>query len=184
MSAHREENVDNPTRLKMLLECLNAVHDEWSMPVVVSTHPRTRKRLEENIGFSAREGVHFMEPFGFHDYNKLQLDAACVLSDTGTISEEASLLGFPAVTLRESIERPEAFDTGAIVMTGLDPSIVLEAVKAVTGLGGARLGDVAVPSDYQVQNTSERVFRFILSTHSHLKQWYGLHAPSKPSESA
>ena len=121
VSAHREENVDSPARLRMLLDCLVAVHREWGLPVVVSTHPRTRKRVEALAADIGAADIRWMEPFGFHDYNRLQLGAACVLSDSGTIAEEASILGFPAVTLRDSIERPEALDAGSIIMTGLDP---------------------------------------------------------------
>ena len=98
---------------------------EWALPVLVSTHPRTRKRLEAlGVRHERDDRIRFMEPFGFHDYNQLQLEAACVLSDCGTISEESSILGFPAVTLRDSIERPEALDTGAIMMTGLDEHVL------------------------------------------------------------
>ena len=122
VSAHREENVDSPARLRMLLDCLVAVHREWGLPVVVSTHPRTRKRVEALAADIGAAEIRWMEPFGFHDYNRLQLGAACVLSDSGTIAEEASILGFPAVTLRDSIERPEALDAGSIMMTGLDPA--------------------------------------------------------------
>ena len=125
VSAHREENVDRPERLALLVASLNAVAEEWGWPVLVSTHPRTRKRLEAGGGPAAHELVRFHEPFGFLDYNRLQLGAACVLSDSGTISEESTMLGFPAVTLRSSIERPEALDTGAITMTDLDPATVV-----------------------------------------------------------
>ena len=110
MSAHREENVDHPDRLNLLLDCLEGVVAETGMPVLVSTHPRTRKRLDA-LGRST-EGITFHEPLGFLDYNQLQKQSFCVLSDSGTISEESSLLDFPAVTLRDSIERPEALDSG------------------------------------------------------------------------
>ena len=132
VSAHREENVDQPERLRKLLECLEAVADAWELPVVVSTHPRTRRRLEVLEGWESRPDIRFLDPFGFHDYNHLQMHARCVLSDSGTISEESSLLGFPAITLRESIERPEALDAGAIIMTGLNADDVLAAVRLVT----------------------------------------------------
>src|SRR5699024_4660477 len=111
---HREENVDSPGRLRLLLECLNSVAQRWNLPVLVSTHPRTLKRLESLDGVDIDERIVFHEPFGFLDYNRLQLDARCVLSDSGTIAEESTILGFPAVTLRSSIERPEALDTGSI----------------------------------------------------------------------
>lgn len=171
-SAHREENVDAPARLRQLLDCLVAVQRRWGLPVVVSTHPRTRKRLEALDGAATLEDIRFMEPFGFRDYNKLQLEAACVLSDSGTIAEESSLLGFPAVTLRESIERPEALDTGAILMTGLDPE---DAVRNVAvAMADREAGPATVPVDYQVLNTSQRVVNFILSTAHRHHAWAGI----------
>ena len=176
VSAHREENVDSPRRLRMLLDCLVAVHEKWELPVVVSTHPRTRKRLEALTASSAEAvetaaDIRWMEPFGFHDYNKLQLSAACVLSDSGTISEESSILGFPAITLRDSIERPEALDAGAIVMTGLDAADVVAAV------GIATEGEtVSVPAGYEIDNTSQRAVKFILSTVRRHHRWAGIRA--------
>lgn len=175
VSAHREENVDSPERLSMLLDCLLAVREQWHFPVCVSTHPRTRKRLEALPGWSAPDGVVFHEPFGFHDYLRLQMAAACVLSDSGTISEESSILGFPAVTLRDSMERPEALDTGAMVMTGLDRRDVLSAVT-MTMRDRLRPSDVPrrMPADYQRQETARTVTNFILSTARRHKQWAGL----------
>lgn len=173
VSAHREENVDSPARLAMLLDCLQAVRERWGLRVIVSTHPRTRKRLE-SLGDTAHVAdLEFMEPFGFFDYNKLQLRAACVISDSGTISEESSMLGFPAVTIRDSIERPEALDTGSIIMTGLGRLDVLAATSAV--MLSARNGDAAsLPAGYEVSDVSSRVHRFILSTASRHRQWAGL----------
>jgi UDP-N-acetylglucosamine 2-epimerase (non-hydrolysing) len=167
VSAHREENVDNPSRLSALLDCLEAVVDEFKLPVLVSTHPRTRIRLEE----SGREvaGVRFHKPLGFHDYNHLQVHARCVLSDSGTIAEEASLLGFPAVTLRESIERPEALDTGSIIMTGLEPANVLLGLRCAT-----RPRSGTVPMDYAVSNCAERAVNYLVSTYSRHAAWAGL----------
>ena len=165
VSAHREENVDSPERLTALLGCLNAVSSEWQLPVLVSTHPRTLKRLEALAAVEVDPVVRFHEPFGFLDYNRLQLGAACVLSDSGTIAEESTILGFPAVTLRSSIERPEALDTAAITMTDLDTSAVLRGIRFAMSRGGAadagdsRRGER--PSDYRVTNTSERVANFI-----------------------
>lgn len=170
VSAHREENVDSPRRLSKLIECLVSVKEAWGLPVVVSTHPRTRKRLMELEGFSD-SGVSFMNPFGFLDYNRLQKGALCVLSDSGTIAEESSLLGFPAVTLRDSIERPEALDAGSIIMTGLDASNVILAIRM-------RIGDEratgSLPAGYEIGNTSERVVRFIASTSSRHHDWAGI----------
>lgn len=179
VSAHREENVDSPGRLAALLDCLQAVAAEWRLPILVSTHPRTRKRLEATHGRDLDPLIRFHEPFGFLDYNRLQLGAACVLSDSGTIAEESTMLGFPAVTLRSSIERPEALDTGAIAMTDLTPSAVLRAVRFVmsraadgAASGGSRGGER--PHDYSIFNTSERVVNFILSTAFQHDFWTGL----------
>ncbi len=170
VSAHREENVDRTERLELLLSSLNEVAEEWGWPVLVSTHPRTRQRLDSLTGAAPNPLVRFHEPFGFLDYNALQLSAACVLSDSGTISEESTLLGFPAVTLRSSIERPEALDTGAITMTDLDPDTVVAGVRFAMSRGSAP----QVPADYMVTNTSERVVNFILSTAGQHKVWAGL----------
>ncbi len=173
VSAHREENVDDPARLRRLLGCLRAVRGTWSLPVLVSTHPRTRKRLEALAGDGMTlDGVAFHEPFGLFDYVRLQTSARCTLSDSGTISEEAAILGFPAVTLRESIERPEALDSGGIIMTGLDPDGVVEAV-AVTVEQVAAEG-VACPADYRIPDTSRRVVDFILSTVRRHHDWAGI----------
>ena len=169
VSAHREENVDSPARLGQLLECLVAVRDRWGMPIVVSTHPRTRHRLDALTTHSP-QGLDFHEPFGFHDYNRLQLGAACALSDSGTIAEESAILQFPAVTLRESIERPEALDTGSIVMTGLDARDVVDAVS----LAMAGMPTASVPAEYRISDTSDRVIRFILSTARRHRSWSGI----------
>lgn len=179
VSAHREENVDDPARLSALLDCLEAVVEEFKLPVLVSTHPRTRKRLEASGRTVA--GVTFHKPLGFHNYNKLQLEARCVLSDSGTIAEESSLLGFPAITLRDSVERPEALDTGAIIMAGLDPDNAVEAIRvrvADAGMGQA----VIVPQDYSQPNTSERTVNFIVSTWRRQAAWAGLRTSSLSAE--
>ena len=168
VSAHREENVDSPERLRALLECLRRVHAEYELPVVVSTHPRTRKRLEA-LGERVEGDIRWLEPFGFFDYNHLQMNAACVLSDSGTISEESAILDFPAITLRESIERPEALDAGSIIMTGLNPDDVVRAVGMVAS-DSAR----GMPEGYEVVDTSARVVRFILSTASRHSDWAGI----------
>ena len=168
VSAHREENVDSPERLQQLLACLDAVRDRWQMPVIVSTHPRTRNRLENSEAEMSGE-IRWLDPFGFHDYNHLQVHAACVLSDSGTISEEASILSFPAVTLRDSIERPEALDAGAIIMTGLNAEDVVSAVAVAMAEEAS-----SMPAGYEIEDTSRRVTKFILSSaHRHM-DWAGI----------
>ena len=170
VSAHREENVDSPARIKLLLECLERVAEKWHLPVLVSTHPRTRKRIED-LEFTATGDIGFHEPFGFHDYNRLQIGARCVLSDSGTIAEESSILGFPAITVRESIERPEALDSGAIVMTGLNADDVLDAIELqVASNSETRV----LPAGYEIDDTSARVVRFILSTARRHHSWSGI----------
>jgi UDP-N-acetylglucosamine 2-epimerase len=175
VSAHREENVDSPVRLQMLLECLVAVREKWNLPVYVSTHPRTRKRLEALPDWAEPEGIVFHEPFGFHDFIRLQLSAACVLSDSGTIAEESTILGFAAITLRDSIERPEALDTGGIIMTDLDAHDVAEAVVVAMANKTAEHDVSAItPNDYLIDNASSRAVNFILSTARRHKSWAGV----------
>ncbi|WP_199516378.1 non-hydrolyzing UDP-N-acetylglucosamine 2-epimerase [Nucisporomicrobium flavum] len=171
VSAHREENVDDPQRLGQLLDCLRAVRDRWGLPVLVSTHPRTRKRLEERTDDPASmENIVFHEPFGFFDYVHLQTKAKCTLSDSGTVSEESAILRFPAITLRDSIERPEALDAGSIVMTGLEASGLIEAIATITESDSIP----NPPADYEVDNTSGRVLHFILSTVRRHHHWQGI----------
>ena len=166
VSLHREENVDNPERLAQAVETLRAVRDEYGLPVLVSTHPRTRKRLEA-LGIGEEPGIIFHKPFGFHDYNKLQMESKLVLSDSGTISEESSILGFPAVTLRDSIERPEALDAAGIIAVGLDTAPVTEGTKLALRLSESRDSSNA-PPEYMVLDTSRRTAAFMLSSvHSH-----------------
>lgn len=169
VSAHREENVDRPERLGQLIECLRVVRDRYALPVLVSTHPRTAKSLSA-AALSDLDGIEFAPPFGFHDYNRLQMGAFCVLSDSGTISEESSLLRFPSVTLRSSIERPEALDTGSIIMTDLRPESVLSGIAAAR----ADFATTSIPRDYQVDDCSVRVRNFILSTAYEHARWAGL----------
>ncbi len=168
VSAHRQENVDSPARLNALLDCLEAVAERYGEPVLVSTHPRTRQKLDA-LGREVNQLIRFHEPLGFNDYNKLQLQAHCVLSDSGTISEESSILGFPALTLRDSIERPEALDSGSIIMTGLDAENVLEAIGLVEGQDGH-----GMPAGYEIDDTAHRVVSFITSTWRRNASWYGL----------
>lgn len=172
VSAHRQENVDDPTRLNDLLMSLKAVHEEWGLPVLVSTHPRTRKKLEQlGEGRGVIDGVTFHEPFGFIDYCKLQVNALCVISDSGTVSEESALLDFPAVTIRDSMERPEALDYGVLTMTGLRPeNVVLGIQDALHSYESAR----GIPADYKVVDTSRRVTRFMLSTMARHHDWAGI----------
>lgn len=172
VSAHREENVDDDGRISALLESLRELRRVYGLPILMSTHPRTRRRLED-LESTDVEGVEFHSPLGLPDYCRLQLDAACVLSDSGTISEEALILGFPAVTLRDSIERPEALDVGGIVMASVSASTVIPAVELVRNQW--KQGDrPEIPDEYAISNTSQRVVNFIRSTVGVHDSWAGL----------
>ena len=125
VSMHREENVDNIQILKNIVSILNTLAKDYDLPVIVSTHPRTRKRLNAAENFELDNRISFLKPFGFLDYIQLQKNALCVISDSGTISEESAILDFPAITLRNSMERPEALDAGSIILTGFNINIVI-----------------------------------------------------------
>jgi UDP-N-acetylglucosamine 2-epimerase len=159
VSAHREENVDSPDRLATLIRTLNAVVKTLRRPAVFSTHPRTRKRLKALKGVTPDRRVRFLDPLGFSDYIRLQQKAHCVLSDSGTLTEESSLLGFPAVMLREQHERPEGMDEASVIMAGLDTDRVLQAVALATSPGAP----LTAPADYAPSNVSRKVVRLILS---------------------
>lgn len=177
VSLHREENVDNSARLRQLLEALNALADNYDMPVIVSTHPRTRKRLEALGDTPLDKRVQYMKPFGFHDYNALQKHCFCAISDSGTIAEESSMLGFPAITPRDAIERPEGLDVGCLIMTGLDTNAILDGVEGVTRMFTEReVNGIAhpIPADYTIHNTSERVVSLILGTARLSNRWDGI----------
>jgi UDP-N-acetyl-L-fucosamine synthase len=177
VSLHREENVDSSQRLRALLETLNALAVQYDMPVIVSTHPRTQKRIDALKARRLDPRVQHLKPFGFHDYNHLQMEAFCAISDSGTIAEEASILGFPAITPRDAIERPEGLDVGCILMTGLDRDTIVNAVDAVTRMFAERSElrlSHPVPADYCIINTSERVVSLILGTAKISNSWDGI----------
>ncbi|MFK5955337.1 MAG: UDP-N-acetylglucosamine 2-epimerase (non-hydrolyzing) [Planctomycetota bacterium] len=177
VSAHREENVDHPERLGMLIDTLEALAEEYQVPVLVSTHPRTQKRLNELGRGKPKGDICFLKPFGYFDYNRLQQDCMCALSDSGTISEESAMMKFPAVTLRQAIERPEAMDTGTITVCGLDAENVCEAVAAtIKQYANGQVPEV--PVDYQVTNTSQRVLNLILGTARQHRAWSNLAMPT------
>jgi UDP-N-acetylglucosamine 2-epimerase (non-hydrolysing) len=166
VSVHRQENVDLPERLEKVLDCLVAVRDYWNLPVLVSTHPRTRVRLEA-LNRPGLEGITFHEPFGYLDYNKLQLDAKVVISDSGTISEESSILGFPSVTLRDSSERAEALEVGSITLSGLKPTALLRCIE----LGLRAEVSHVLPAGYETKDFSTRVVKFVESTAPQYPNW-------------
>jgi len=162
VSIHREENVDNPARLTSVLNSLRALSEQYGLPVLVSTHPRTRQRLEGQPD-DLKQGLIFHPPFGFNDYVKLQLSARLVLSDSGTISEESAILGFPGVSMRDAIERPEALDAGATITCGVEPESVLDAV-AMTLQQFETDGPATMPAEYAIADASRRAVSFIRST--------------------
>jgi UDP-N-acetylglucosamine 2-epimerase (non-hydrolysing) len=163
MSIHREENVDSPRNFSDLLESIDELAKKYLMPIIVSTHPRTRKKLEE-IGYKNKNSfIRFSKPYGFHEYIKLQMNAFCVISDSGTIAEETSILNLPAVTIRQAHERPEGMDESSVIMSGLNKIRVMHAVELATA---HNLNDVRVIKsvrDYEVDNVSKKVLRIILS---------------------
>jgi len=173
VSTHREENVDNSQNLKSILTILNTLADEYNLPVIVSTHPRTKNRLENTPKIKVNDRIQFLKPFGFFDYVYLQMNAKCTLSDSGTISEESSILSFPAISIRNAMERPEAQDEGSIVLTGLDKSAVLNSIKVVIQEYSS-VPRASIHKDYQVKNTSWRVFKLILGLSKLSKLWYGI----------
>jgi UDP-N-acetylglucosamine 2-epimerase (non-hydrolysing) len=163
VSAHREENIDDPRNFADLLASLEAVARRYRRRVIVSTHPRTRKKLEALGRRALPAKVEFLKPLGFFDYVKLQTQAYCVLSDSGTLTEESAILGFPAVIIRQAHERPEGMDEGTVLMSGLAPSRVLDAIR-VSVAHRADGGDAfAAPPDYAANNVSRKVVRIILS---------------------
>ena len=163
VSAHREENVDTPENLHDLLETLTELANLYQFPIIVSTHPRTKKRLEDAGAALDHPLIRFEKPFGLHDYIKLQMTAFCVLSDSGTITEEGSLLNLPAVTIRNAHERPEGMDEGTLVMSGLKKERVLEAVKLVTSQHDRGKRVFPVIKDYESGPVSKQIARIVLS---------------------
>jgi UDP-N-acetylglucosamine 2-epimerase (non-hydrolysing) len=194
VSTHREENVDNPENLARILDILNALAEKYNYPVIVSTHPRTRKRIEllnptpntpnppvtshqspitSSPVTSPQSPVTFLKPFGFSDYVALQMHAACAVSDSGTISEESAILSFPAISLRNSMERPEAQDAGTITLTGFDKDRVLNCIESVIAEHKQRRYDNNV-ADYSITDTSWRVLKLIQGLSGLSNKWAGI----------
>lgn len=162
ISLHREENVDNPKNFNNFLESLSKIQQYYNKKIIISTHPRTRKKIEKNGQYINNKEILFLNPFGFFDYIKLEMNAFCVLSDSGTITEESSILKFPAVTLRQAHERPEGMDEGTLIMSEINFENIINAINIVTKQfeNGFKLKTV---SDYEVNNVSQKVLRVIVS---------------------
>lgn len=173
VSVHREENIDNPENLDKILGVLGKIYEEFHFPIIVSTHPRTRKRLEAIKQNTKSDHIKFLKPFGFSDYVHLQMNAACTISDSGTISEESAILSFPAISLRQSMERPEAQDAGTIILTGFETEIILNSIRLVIKEHKMN-GYKQIPVDYLVQNTSWRVLKLIMGNTQLSNKWYGI----------
>ena len=163
MSIHREENVDSPKNFNNLLESIDELTKKYNMPVIISTHPRTKKKLED-IGYQNKNPlIRFSKPYGFHEYNNLQINAFCVISDSGTIAEEASILNLPAVTIRQAHERPEGMDETAVIMSGLNKDRIIQAVEVATIHNSQGVRIIKPVNDYKADNVSRKVLRIILS---------------------
>ncbi len=174
VSAHREENIDSDVNFSNIIDSMKVLAEKYNLPIIVSTHPRTRNRME-NLGLNELDHrIRFLKPLGFLDYVKLQMHAHCVISDSGTITEESSILSFPAVTIRLMHERPEGMDEGTLIMCGLTSERILNSIDIVT----AHYADIPRPfkivSDYDTNNVSQKVLRIIMSYTDYVNRtvWY------------
>lgn len=163
VSCHREENVDSPQNFNDLLDSLNAIADKYNYPVIVSTHPRTRIKLEKLNRNDLHKKVKFLKPMGFFDYNKMQKNAYCVISDSGTITEESSILNIPAITIRQAHERPEGFDEGVLIMSGLKKDRIIQSINIVVEQSKSKERISKLVDDYNVDNFSMKVSRAVVS---------------------
>ena len=174
VSMHREENVDNPQILRKIISILNKIVINYNLPVIVTTHPRTKKRLSSIKNLTLNKKISFLKPFGFFDYINLQKNALCVISDSGTICEESAILGFPAITLRNSMERPEALDAGSIILTGFNIDSVISSIKIVIDQHKTDGMIKSVPNEYLITDTSRRVLNLIVGTANLSNMWEGI----------
>ena len=163
VSAHREENVDSDENLRDMLESLNAIAEEYNYPIIVSTHPRTKAQLEKIDISNMNPLVQFLKPLGFFDYIRLQMEAFCIVSDSGTITEESTILNLPAITIRQAHERPEGMDEGVLIMSGIKKERVLQAIKVVISQHNRNKRNISMVSDYDVNQVSLKVIRIIFS---------------------
>ena len=171
-SFHREENVDEKARLQQIVESLNSIATSFNLPIVLSTHPRTKKRLTD-LGSQLHPLIQEMKPFGFFDYVRLQQDSFCTISDSGTITEEAAIVGFPAITARDTHERPEGMDSGVLVMTGIDPNTIIDGIH-IARKHFDNQASRNIPLSYQDLDVSWRVAKLIQSYTGYInrKTWH------------
>jgi UDP-N-acetylglucosamine 2-epimerase len=162
VSSHREENVDSAENLRRFIDLLNAISEKYKLPVIVSTHPRTRDRMEK-LNLRVDPKIQFLKPFGFFDYIKLQLESKCVLSDSGTITEESSILNFPALNLRETHERPEGFEEATVMLVGLNPDRVMQGLEILDSQPRGQNRLLELVKDYSTINVSDKVLRIVQS---------------------
>ena len=163
VSAHREENVDSPENFNDLLNSINAIAEKYKFPIIVSTHPRTKIKLESINRNDLNPLIQFLKPLGFFDYNKMQQSAYCVISDSGTITEESSIMNFPAITIRQAHERPEGMDEGTLIMSGLKKHRILQSIDIVVNQSSQTARATKIASDYNVNNFSLKAVRSIIS---------------------
>ncbi|WP_114637270.1 non-hydrolyzing UDP-N-acetylglucosamine 2-epimerase [Polynucleobacter necessarius] len=170
VSMHREENVDDPQNLMDMVDSLNGLAEKYHFPIIVSTHPRTQKRLDALQNKPMNSLIQYAKPFGFFDYNKLQTEAFCVVSDSGTITEEGSLLNLPAITIRNAHERPEGMDVGTLIMSGLKRERVLDAVKVITDQYEDGKRALLPVADYEAGSVSKKILRIVMSYTDHINR--------------
>jgi UDP-N-acetylglucosamine 2-epimerase (non-hydrolysing) len=169
VSAHREENINNDANFERLMISLNLITEKYELPVIVSTHPRTRMKIDSSR-IKMNPQVQFLKPMGFNDYNSLQMNSFAVLSDSGTISEESSILNFPALNIRDAHERPEAMEEASVMMVGLNPERILQALVQVESQERGKVRNFRLVSDYSMPNVSEKIVRIILSYTDYVKR--------------
>ena len=170
VSAHREENIDSERNFHNLIDSLNTIAEEYKKPLIFSTHPRTRKKIEETKSIVLNPLIQLNKPFGFFDYIALQENAYCVVSDSGTITEESSILSFPAITIREAHERPEGMDEGTLIMSGIKPAEVMDAIKVSVNQYAETKNPFKIVPDYDVDNVSKKVVKIILSYTNYIQR--------------
>ena len=169
VSAHREENINNETNFIGLISCLNLIVEKYNYPIIVSTHPRTRKMIDEK-GVTLHKNIRLLKPLGFSDYNALQMNAKVVLSDSGTISEESSILNFPALNIRQAHERPEAMEEASVMMVGLNPERILQGLVELENQHRGESRTFRKVTDYSMPNVSDKVVRIIISYVDYIKR--------------